>query len=44
MKMKAEFEAKLRATPSAQVAVIVTTDGSPGEFTSRAEAMGLQVH
>jgi len=44
MKIKPEFEAELRADPSAQVAVIVTTGGSPGEFASRAEAMGLEVH
>ncbi len=44
MKIKAEFEAKLRADPSAQVAVIVTTDDSPGEFTSRAQAVGFKVH
>lgn len=44
MKMKARFEEKLRANPSAKVAVIVTTDGSPDEFAPRAEAMRLKVH
>lgn len=44
MKIKTEFEKKLRADPLAQVAVIVTTDASPGEFVSRAEAIGLEVH
>ena len=44
MKIKSEFESRLRADPSAHVAVIVTTDGRPGEFTSRAEAAGLEVH
>jgi len=44
MKIKAEFEAKLRADPTTQVAVIVTTDGSPSEFAPRAEAVGLNVH
>ncbi len=44
MKIKPEFEAKLRADPAAPVAVIVTTGGSPGEFVSRAEAIGLEVH
>ena len=44
MKIKAKFEKELRAEPSALVAVIATTDGSPGEFVSRAEAAGLKVH
>lgn len=43
MKIKAEFEKRLRADPSAQVAVIVTTGGPPGEFVSCTEAMGLEV-
>ncbi len=44
MKIKAELEAKLRADPSAQVAVIVTTDGAPAGFVPRVEAVGLKVH
>jgi hypothetical protein len=44
MKIKPEFEHRLRANPSVQVAVIVTTDGPPGGFASRAETMGLEVH
>ena len=44
MKIKAEFEAKLRADPLAPVGVIVTTDGSPGEFAPHAEAAGLKLH
>lgn len=44
MKIKTEFEEKLRAGPTAQVAVIVTTDGPPGEFVPRAEAIGLKIH
>lgn len=44
MKIKAEFEKRLRADPLAQVAVIVTTAGPPGEFVPRAEAIGLEVH
>jgi len=44
MKIKAEFEAKLRADPTTQVAVIVTTDGSPSEFAPCAETVGLKVH
>jgi hypothetical protein len=44
VKIKAEFENRLRADPSAQVAVIVTTDGPPADFTPRAEAVGLEVH
>lgn len=44
MKIKAELEARLRADPSAPVAVIVTTDGPPADFATRAEALGFQVH
>ena len=43
MKIKAEFEARLRADPLAQVAVIVTTDGLPSEFASRTDMVGLKV-
>jgi hypothetical protein len=44
VKIEAEFESRLRAGPLAQVAVIVTTAGPPGEFVARAEALGLEVH
>ena len=44
MRIKAELENRLRADPLAQVAVIVTTGGPPGEYVSRAEAVGLEVH
>jgi len=44
VKIKVEFENRLHADPSAQVAVIVTTDGPPADFTARAEAVGLEVH
>jgi hypothetical protein len=44
MKIDPQFEAKLRANPSAQAAVIVTTDGAPSQFAPRAKALGLCVH
>ncbi len=44
MKIKPEFTARLRGDPSAQAAVIVTTDGPPAGFADRAEALGLRVH
>jgi len=44
VKIKAEFEQRLRADPSAPAAVIVAVDGSPSEFTPRVEEMGLEVH